>query len=102
MSDNLSDAQKEQHFNFLIVNSKIDALTVMVEDLHVKNGSTRDEFRKALKKWKNACEQKYLEKIQEKFPRLASEIDLRAKVPEIDQNLLDGLKFDDEPEQGLG
>jgi hypothetical protein len=98
MGDNLSEAEKNHHRDLLIINAKVDALTAMVEILYLNRGSTREKFRSTLKTTRDAMIQKYLEKIQEKFPRLAAEIDWRETMPEIDQKLLDELRLDDEPD----
>jgi len=90
------ELQKSTQFNILVACSKIDALTAMVELVYLKHGSTREEFRGTLKKTSEAILQKYLEKIGDQFPRGAAEIDLREKMPEIDQKFLDSLHLGDE------
>jgi hypothetical protein len=96
MDEHEYELQKSTQFNILLAHAKIDALTAMVEILFVKHGSTQKQFRAALKKATDAIVQKYLERLGDQFPREAAEIDLREKMPEIDQSFLDSLKFGDE------
>jgi hypothetical protein len=76
--------------------SRVDALTAIMELLALRCGSTRDQFRSAVKSLTDACIQKRLEKIEDRAPRMAAKIDQREDIPDIDPEILRYLRFDDE------
>jgi hypothetical protein len=76
--------------------SRVDALTGIVELLALRQGSTRAQFRSAIKSLTDSCVQKRLEKIEDLSPGMAAKIDHREDIPEIDPEILGYLRFDDE------
>jgi hypothetical protein len=98
-NDELTPLEKATQSNILLAHAKIDALGILVAGLYLQKGSTSDKFYAQFKRVTDAIAQKYLEKIEGQFPKLAADIDWREKMPEIDQDFLDSLRPGDEPEE---
>jgi hypothetical protein len=84
--------------NVLMLQARVDALNAFCQTVATGHGATSKKFVEAIQTMTQTCYQKRLERIEGQSPALAALIATGIDLPKIDQSLLDGLKFDDQPD----
>lgn len=82
--------------DMLHLSARVEGLELMVVALGAKLGWPQDHVISTLRKAQNTLHQKRLERVEDLNPAAAAAADSRREVPEIDEILLNMLKYDEE------
>lgn len=94
--ENTVKALHRQIAGMIHLSARVDGLELMVAALGGKVGWTPAKTVEMLRKAQNTVYQKRLERVEDRNQAAAASVDIREAYPEIDENILRELKFDDE------
>jgi hypothetical protein len=82
--------------------ARLDAHDLVLGLVAQRTGMDVVEYDQMLRSIIHTAHQKRLERVEKRNPAAAAAVDARETLPEIDQAMLDAMRFDDEGETPLG